>query len=303
MLPNSSNGNVNNTSTITAFNVDGFQIGNSSLLNTNSATHVAWCWKAGGDSNTFNVDVVGYASAAAAGITDGSIALTAASVNREAGFSIVTYTGTGSSGTVGHGFTKTPKVVMTKSRSASGSWNLLHTVGNPTAEYGLFLNDNGGHSSYQGGTHWGDTLPTSTVFTVNSNASTNASGVTYVAYCWAEIPGYSKFGSYTGNGNADGPFAHLGFRPAWVMIKMVSGSNSWVIYDNKRSSINLVDKRLRAQGSFAEDTHNGLDFLSNGFKARNASSTSTNQDGSKYIYMAFAEEPGTTSFDTFPNAR
>ena len=304
MLPNSSNGNVNNTSTITAFNVDGFQIGNSSLLNTDGATHVAWCWKAGGDSNTFNVDDVGYASASAAGITDGSIALTAASVNREAGFSIVTYTGTGSSGTVGHGFTKTPKVVMTKSRSASGSWNLLHTVGNPTAEYGLFLNDNGGHSSYQGGTHWGDTLPTSTVFTVNSNASTNASGVTYVAYCWAEIPGYSKFGIYEATNNTDGPYVHLGFQPKWVMMKPVDSAGNWQIYDTTRTPINKDNgNALYPDLSNSEATgFTMFDFLSTGFKNRNSGSGGINYSGT-YIYMAFAEQPGTTPFDTFPNAR
>ena len=304
MLPNSSNGNVNNTSTITAFNVDGFQIGNSSLLNTNGATHVAWCWKAGGDSNTFNVDDVGYASASAAGITDGSIALTAASVNREAGFSIVTYTGTGSSGTVGHGFTKTPKVVMTKSRSASGSWNLLHTVGNPTAEYGLFLNDNGGHSSYQGGTHWGDTLPTSTVFTVNSNASTNASGVTYVAYCWAEIPGYSKFGIYEATNNTDGPYVHLGFQPKWVMMKPVDSSGNWQIYDTSRTPINKDDGNgLYPDLSNSEASgFTMFDFLSTGFKNRNSGSGGINYSGT-YIYMAFAEQPRETPFGINSNAR
>ena len=286
---------------------NGVSVGNgvdSQRTNANTIPYVAWCWKAGGYSNTFNVDDVGYASASAAGITDGSIALTAASVNREAGFSIVTYTGTGSSGTVGHGFTKTPKVVMTKSRSATGSWNLLHTVGNPTAEYGLFLNDNGGHSSYQGGTHWGDTLPTSTVFTVNSNASTNASGVTYVAYCWAEIPGYSKFGIYESNNNTDGPFVDLGFQPKWVMMKPVDSAGNWQIYDTTRTPVNKDNgNALYADLTNAEASGFSMfDFLSTGFKNRNSGSGGINYSGT-YIYMAFAEQPGTTSFDTIANAR
>ena len=290
---------------LASFDTSGFTVGepeNSSSTNNNGESLVAWCWKAGGSSNTFNVDDVGYANASAAGITDGSIALTGASVNREAGFSMVTYTGTGSTGTVGHGFTKTPKVVITKSRSASGSWNYLDVVGNSTAEYGLFLNDNGGYTSYQGGTYWADTLPTSTVFTVNSNASTNASGVTYIAYCWTDIPGYSKMGRYIGNASTDGSYVHLGFRPAFVLLKRTSASASWVVHDNKRAGYNGDNDYLHPDNNQSEsDGSSGtIDFLSNGFKLR--MTAGTHNDGT-FIYMAFAEQPGTTPFDTFPNAR
>ena len=299
-------GYVNNTFN-GGFNLNGGSDHGSSRVNSSSsgAKHIAWCWKAGGNSNTFNVDGAGYASASAAGITDGSISLTNASVNREAGFSIVRYTGTGSSGTVGHGLSATPNIVITKSRSATGSWAVLDTVGNSTAEYGLFLNDNGGYSSYQGGTYWSDTLPTSTVFTVNSNAATNASGVTYVAYCWTEIPGYSKFGTYKGNGNDDGPFIHTGFRPAWVTVKNTSASNNWQTWDNARETSNVMQRILEFNDASTSDdasSNTAIDFLSNGFKHRTSFQRS-NTSGGTYIYMAFAEEPGTTPFDTFPNAR
>ena len=293
-----------------SFNTDGFTVykdANNDQQNANGVTMVAWCWKAGGKSNTFNVDDVGYANASAAGITDGSIALTGASVNREAGFSMVTYTGTGSTGTVGHGFTKTPKVVMTKSRSATGSWNYLDVVGNSTAEYGLFLNDNGGYTSYQGGTYWADTLPTSSVFTVNSNASTNASGVTYIAYCWTDIPGYSKMGIYRGNGQSKGKFVDCGFRPAWLLIKRTNASRNWMLFDNKRDIDNPVQTFLEADQTSADATlSGGVDFFSNGFQCVTSDTDVNANDtsgGDTYLFMAFAEESGTTPFDTFPNAR
>ena len=178
---------------LASFDDDGFTLGNPQILSSTNGSGlsiVAWCWKAGG---------------AAVSNTDGD-QTTQVSVNEKAGFSIVTYTGTGSNTNIGHGLGATPNIVITKSRSTTGSWAILDTVGNSSAEYGLFLNDNGGYSSYQGGTYWNDTLPTSTVFRVSSNAATNASGVTYVAYCWTSIPGFSKFGKYTGNGSNDGTF-------------------------------------------------------------------------------------------------
>ena len=192
--------------------------------NANSENYVAWCWKAGG---------------ASVSNTDGD-QTTQVSVNEEAGFSIVTYTGTGSNTNIGHGLGATPNIVVTKSRSATGSWAVLDTVGNSSAEYGLFFNDNGGYSSYQGGTYWNDTLPTSTVFRVSSNAATNASGVTYVAYCWTEIPGYSKFGNYVGNGDDNGTFVYTGFRPAWVTIKNTSHSNNWETSGKRHNEVVIL---------------------------------------------------------------
>ena len=281
-----------NLSHLSSFNEDGFTLGADTYQNGNSQTFVAWCWKAGGATTVAN--------------TDGD-QTTQVSVNEEAGFSIVTYTGTGSNTNIGHGLGGTPDIVITKSRSASGDWAFLDRIGNSTAEYGLFLNDNGGYSSYQGGTYWNDTLPTSTVFRVSSSAATNASGVTYVAYCWRSIPGYSKMGIYRGNGNADGKFVDCGFRPAWLLIKRTNASRNWMLFDNKRDIDNPVQTFLEADLSSADATLNGgVLFLTNGFKCITADTDVNANDvsgGDTYLYMAFAEQPGPTPFDSFPNAR
>ena len=300
-VTDNTNGHVN------YFNKDGFNLtaGASGNVNENNENYVAWCWKAGGDSNTYNIDGTGYGTVSAAGLDGGSTNPTGASINTKAGFSIITYTGTGSSATIAHGLGATPNIVITKSLSTSGSPIMLDTVGNSTAEYGLFLNDNGGYTSYQGGTYWSDTLPTSSVFTVNSNAATNASGVTYVAYCWRSIPGFSKFGTYKGNGNDDGTFIHTGFRPAWVTVKQTNASNNWETWDSARESSNVMQRILEFNdASTADDAseYTAVDFLSNGIKHR-TSFTRSNDSGDTYLYMAFAEESGTTPFDTFPNAR
>ena len=272
---------------LTAFTPDGFSVGSNGRVNENSTNLVGWCWKAGGSSTVSN--------------TDGN-QTTQVSVNEEAGFSIVTYTGTGSNTNIGHGLGAVPDMIITKSRSATGSWAVLDKF-NTTAEYGFFLNDNGGYSSYQGGTYWNDTPPTSTVFRVSTNAATNASGVTYVAYCWTSIPGYSKIGKYTGNGSADGAFEYVGFRPAWVLFKRTDSGGNWFIVDNKRDPFNECTRDLYPN-SFGAETNNPnfVDFLSNGFKLR-TTGTAVNASGGTYIYMAFAEQPGTTPFETFTDAR
>ena len=218
-------------------------------------------------------------------------------VNASAGFSIVTYTGTGSTTTVGHGLGVAPKVVLTKSRSSSGSWGVLHTESNPTAEHRINLDDNGGFSSYQGYNIWADTVPTSSVFTVNSDATTNASSVTYVGYLFNEVAGYSKFGKYTGNGDANGPFIFTGFRPAWIMIKNVNTSTWWFIYDVKRETFNPQRTIFGANVADAEYPDNAyrIDILSNGFKIR-GTQNETNKSGDTISYFSFAESP-------FKNAR
>ena len=228
---------------------------------------------------------------------DGSTQSTA-KVNATAGFSIVTYTGTGSLTTLGHGLGVAPQVVLTRSRSSGGSWGVLHTVGDPNAEFRLHLNDNGAFSSYQGYKLWGDTVPTSSVFTVREDASTNASSVTYVAYVFSEVAGYSKFGSYRGNGNANGPFVFLGFKPTWIMIKRKNIARNWIIYDAKRGPFNEVDNFLEPDTSNAEDPKDMIDFLANGFKLRDSDSDVNANDTTPddYIYFAFAESP-------FKNAR
>ena len=259
----------------------------SGNCNANGEDYVMWCWKAGGSSTVSN--------------TDGD-QTTQVSLNEEAGFGIVTYTGTGSNTNIGHGLGAVPEMIMTKSRSASGDWAVLDKF-NTTAEYGFFLNDNGGYSSYQGGTFWNDTPPTSTVFRVSTNSATNASGVTYVAYCWKSIPGYSKIGKYTGNGSADGAYEHVGFRPAWVLFKRTDSGGNWFIVDNKRDPFNECTRDLYPNNANAETNNaNFVDFLSNGFKLR-TTGTAVNASGGTYIYMAFAEQPGNTAFDTITNAR
>ena len=284
--------NVEETiTTLSAFFHGGFRVEGSGggPTNDNGDTYVGFCWKAGGATTVAN--------------TDGD-QTTQVSVNEEAGLSIVTYTGTGSNTNIGHGLGGTPDVVITKSRSATGDWAFLDRIGNSTAEYGLFLNDNGGYSSYQGGTYWNDTLPTSTVFRVSSNDSTNASGVTYVAYCWRSIPGYSKIGTYEATNNTDGPFVDLGFQPKWVMMKPVDSGGNWQIYDTSRTPVNK-DNGNAVYPDLTNAEASGFtmfDFLSTGFKNRNSGSGGINYSGT-YIYMAFAEQSGTTPFDTFPNAR
>ena len=217
-------------------------------------------------------------------------------VNTTAGFSIVLYTGTGSNTNIGHGLGVAPQVVFTKSRSASGSWGSLQTVGDPNAEFRLHLNDNGGYSSYQAGNLWNDTVPTSTHFRVGSDASTNASGVTYVAYVFSEVEGYSKFGKYTGNGDNDGMFVYTGFKVKWLLIKRTT-SESWIIADTARNSVSgresPADSYIRPDSGLAESTGIEYDLLSNGFKFK---SNSQNESSSTYIYYAFSESP-------FKNAR
>ena len=297
ILPNSSNPNVNNTSTITAFNVDGFQIGNSSLLNTNSATHVAWCWKAGGNSNTFNIDGVGYATAAAAGLDEGTANPTGASVNTEAGFSIVQFEAqtTNTNITLSHGLGKKPEFWMWKSVDNNINWyNYHHDLG-----YNAWLNNSTSDAATTGNDAAWKAEPTSTVFTHGSGLMNQD---TIIMYMWTSIPGYSKFGSYKGNGSSDGIYVHLGFKPAFLMVKKTSGANSWVIYDVKRSTSNVIDNYLIAEGADVDNTNSAasVDLLSNGFKFYSGYDIVNAGD---YIYMAFAEQPGVTPFDTFSNAR
>ena len=288
----------------------GFNVtaGDSGNVNENNEDYVAWCWKAGGNSNTFNVDDVGYASASAAGITEGSISLTGASINTKAGFSIVSYTGNGTAGaTIGHGLGVAPNWIFAKVRNASRSW----AVGTDFSPWTLNIRleeSSGSADTSQSQSQWYETAPTSSVFYVgdgntgNYSGDTNVNGENYIAYCWTDIPGYSKFGSYTGNGSSDGTYVHLGFKPAFLMVKKKSGANSWVIYDVKRSTSNVIDNYLIAEGADVDNTNSAVnvDLLSNGFKFYSGYDIVNAGD---YIYMAFAEQPGVTPFDTFSNAR
>ena len=256
---------------------DGFTVQTDASVNSNNDTYAAWNWLAGGGQGSSN--------------TDGSINTTYTSVNTTAGFSISKYTGTGSAGTIGHGLGAEPHVVIVKKLNSAEQWFSYHKpLGNTGA---LVLNTTAAKINDAG--YWNSTTPTSSVFSVTSNGSNNASGDTYIAYCFAPKTGYSKFGSYTGNGNADGTFVYTGFKPAFVILKRTNGgTNDWVLYDTKRC-INGIENALEPNTSNSEatviaKTDYNIDLLSNGFKPR-SNSDQLNGSADTYIYMAFAEEP------------
>jgi hypothetical protein len=259
--------------TLASFDSDGFTTGSSTnIFNTNSATFVAWNWKADNTSGSSN--------------TDGSITSTVAA-NADAGFSIVSYTGTGSAATVGHGLSSAPEMVIVKGRNvASTNW-FIYTATQGATKYLDFSTGTGGTDS----TSWNNTAPTSSVFSVGSSYYTNYSATTYIAYCFHSVDGFSKFGSYTGNGSADGTFVYTGFRPAFVMVKATGLTTDWTVMDSKRNPENAVDIILFANSSSAEPgLQDRIDILSNGFKARDTAS-GINNSGQTIIYMAFAENP------------
>ena len=275
---------------VTSFNSDGFTLGSSSDINGNTDTYVAWNWKAG---TSFSND----ASSTGVGTIDST-----GSINTTAGFSIISYTGTGSNGTVAHGLGEVPHWILFKSRSDAYSWvSYQKPSGNNSV---LALNISDAHDSGVGSSYFNSTDPTSSVFSLGTAANMNGSSKTFIAYCFAEKQGYSKFGKYTGNGNADGTFIYTGFRPAWLMMKRTDSAGEWLIYDNKRDPFNLRDTRLEAQDNFADSTGTTkvFDFLSNGFKCR-GSDADINASGGTYIYMAFAESPFVNSNGVPNNAR
>ena len=308
-ITRSSNSNASdaevNYSNISAVHDHGFVVGSAELVNKNSQNIVAWCWKAGGSSNTFNVNGTGYATAAAAGLDDGTISLTGASVNTEAGFSIVTYDGTdsGSSQTIPHGLNKPPEFWMWKCRSSSSDWVVYTTAIDGGSDY-LRLNANSAAGS--GVSPW-DTLPTSSLITVGTNnTDTCNAGDTYVLYSWHSVPGYSKIATYRGNGSNDGVYVECGFKPAWLLIKRSDSGDtkSWRIVDNARNPNNDGSmKRIYPDLTEAEYGDSGgttVDWLSRGFKHR--ASTHDNVSGATYLYMAFAEKPSGTVFGLDANA-
>ena len=255
-----------------SFNADGFTLGTNADTNGSGGSYVAWNWKANGQGSSN---------------TDGSINTTYTSVNTTAGISISTYSGNGTAGaTIGHGLGVVPKMIIVKNKThAGGNWVVYHeSLGNTKAVY-LDLADASGTAGA-----WNNTSPTSSVFTVNdANALNGSGGRQYVAYCFAEKAGYSKFGSYTGNGNADGTFIYTGFKPALFICKRSSNAGNWMMYDNKRDPYNQMAEYLYANSSQAAATNNdGFDFLSNGIKIRNTFGDA-NIDGDTFIYMAFGQ--------------
>ena len=270
-----------------SFDENGFTFGNEAG-NNNGENYTAWCWKGGGT---------------AVSNSDGTIT-SSVSVNKDAGFSITTYTGNATSGaTVGHGLGTVPQMVILKRRDSGGSnWYVYHhkvNSGSSPEDYYLELNSTATQTSSTKMTN--GSPPTSTVFSLSNDNDVNASSGTYVMYSWAEIPGYSKFGEYKGNGDNDGQFVHLGFKPAFVIIKRIA-SESWIFADIKRTTNELqpIDYYLLSTSNAAQSTGIIYDFLSNGIKFR---STSQNEGNATYIYMAWAEEPSGTGFGLDSNCR
>jgi hypothetical protein len=249
------------------FTSDGFKLGSGLNLNKNGDSNVFWLWKANGQGSSN---------------TDGSINTTYTSANTTAGFSISTYTGTGSNATVGHGLGSVPKMIIVKRTNATDVWRVYHSSIGATKH--LVLNTTAVEAT--GSNVWNDTAPTSSVFSISTDSAVNASGATYVAYCFTEKTGYSKFGSYVGNSNADGTFVYTGMKPSFVLLKKTNGTEAWLLMDNKRQGYNPENEYLVPNSNTVEGTANHIDLLSNGFKL------TTNGGGfnvGNFIYMAFGQ--------------
>jgi hypothetical protein len=264
---------------LASFDSNGFTVGqteNWGSTNLSGASIVSWNWKANG---------------AGVSNTAGTITSTV-SANTTAGFSIVSYTGNNTAGaTVGHGLSSTPQLIIIKNRDSAVNWNSYHEpLGNQAY---LRLNTTGASST--GASIWNNTSPTSSVFTLGSGFdAVNESSSNHIAYCFAEVKGYSKFGSYTGNGNSDGPFIYTGFRPAFFLMKRTDSTGDWQLEDKSRLGYNPNNNLLFPNVSDAESSVADTDILSNGFKLR-TTGTGRNASGGTYIYMAFAENPFVTS--------
>ena len=263
---NDTNAETSGADVINSIDSNGFEIGSSGAINNDSGdNYVAWCWK---ESTT-------------------------------AGFDIVTYTGNNSNRTISHGLGAALDYIIVKNRATTNQWCIYNRP--QSAEKFIHFDSNDGESDAS--TPWQDTEPTSSVFSVGASNLTNGDGNAMIAYCFAPIQGFSKFGSYIGNGNASGTFVYTGFKPAFVMIKCTDSAQDWVIRDNKRDIDNPTQKRLMpnitdAEGSVTAD----FDFLSNGFKAR-GTGLNFNGSGNTYIFMAFAEQPFVNSEGVPCNAR
>ena len=272
----------------TSFDSDGFTNGADNGVNENGQTYASWNWNGGTVAGSAN--------------TDGSISSTV-SANTTSGFSIVSYTGTGSIATIGHGLGVAPNVVIVKQRTAAGNHWVMYNSALPSANYFLYLD---GTDAQQTATNFfNNAAPSNSVFTVGTDAQTNGNTNSLIAYCFAEKQGYSKFGSYTGNGSTDGPFVYTGFKPAFVITKRIdSTGGGWGINDNKRPNYNPENLYLVANTNSAEASDGSwtMDLLSNGWKAR-YNNGHFNASGGSYIYMAFAEAPLVGTNNVPANAR
>ena len=266
------------TEELKSFDSDGFTVGTETAVNANGQNIVGWNWKANGQGSSN---------------TDGSINTTYTSVNTTSGFSISTYTGTGSNATVGHGLGVAPSVMIVKNLTNANSWSVYHKgLNGGVTPQNYFLHLNETDTAAANASTWNNTAPTSSVFSIGTNNNTGGS-YNYVAYCFAEKQGFSKFGSYVGNGEPgnDAPFIYTGFKPAFVLLKSSTYAESWSITDNRRLGYNGSSAFLKADASQAEATDlPNPEFLSNGFKLQTNDNV-YNKNTQSYIYMAFAEAP------------
>jgi hypothetical protein len=275
---NTTSAEATSSNYLTSFNSDGFSLAGDGDVNENNANHASWNWKANG---------------AGSANTDGTISSTV-SASATSGFSIVSYTGTGSLATVGHGLGVAPAMIIMKNRSTTNGWEVYHQSLGNTRYMQLHSTSVGGTSA----TRWNNTSPTSTVFTVNTEGGVNSSGGNLIAYCFAEKQGYSKFGRFTANGSTNNTFVYTGFKPAFVMMKCDNVTDSWskwYMFDTARSPENMNVKELEANTTAVESSSGAnyaqIDMLSNGFKLRNGSAWGPASNGNTNIYMAFAEAP------------
>mgnify|MGYP003642636711 FL=1 len=263
------------STTLTSFNINGFSIGSSAAVNENNSNWVAWNWKAGGNSNTFNIDGTGYSTASAAGLDGGNINPTGASINKASGFGIYTASPTTASQSISHGLDSAPEMYIFKTTNVTRDWYVSVNVGG-TWKFGT-LNTTAA-------------LSTTTAYTANSNTMVigGGSSVNEVVYAFTSVPGYSRIGSYVGNGSATGPVVYLGFEPAFVMIKKTDATGAWSMFDNKRDPSNPVQKVLQAQSNAAEaNVGNACNFNSNNFQLTDTNSQ-RNANGGTYIFIAIA---------------
>ena len=285
LVPNSTNGQSTNANGVTAFITDGFTAGSD--INVNGRNSVAWGWKLNGQGSAN---------------TDGTINTLYTSANTSSGVSVMTWNGTGSNGTIGHGLGKVPKMLLIKRTDGTQAWMVYHVGAGNNSEGQLTTGAFSGSS-----TAWQTTDPTSSVFYVSGSTgdSVNASGYAYVGYAFADVKGCTKVGKYIGNGNVNGAFIYTGFKPAFFMWKRSSSTGGWYISDAKRDTFNEVDVVLSANDNGSESDQGTTfdhDFVSNGIKIRN-SVAAANSSGETFVYMAFAEHPLVSSNNVPATAR
>ncbi len=282
MESNTNEVEYNDTNAVTSFNTNGFSLGNNTNVNDNSAPNVAMQWKANGGTTASN--------------SDGSITATV-QANTTAGFSIISYTGTGSNGTIGHGLSKAPEYWVVKPRTnvSDNQWFVCHKdisyrTSTDYADYFIHWDTNGGKQD--NALMWNDTKPTATTISLGTKPGTNDSGGSFVCYAWHSVKGYSKFGGYDGNGQDDGPFVYCGFKPALVWFKRADGNAGWFMFNKDKPKFNVMNQRILTNTNAALDTSNDnrIDFLSNGFKLRD-DSADINTNTAAYMFMAWAQNP------------